>query len=253
MCLGGEPLAGRKLHICFGDPARHMVHMRSGATVRWTINTGASDGDSAVFYMVRPLSAFVAIGTVTGEVWRENNRRNEWFGHHFAEVAELNVLRKPVPLSVVRSQLKNWAWLRQPRRSTVVPSEFSRDFLRLLDRSPKPSSAELSELEGLRTEVVRLVSSRSRRLRDQAYAHSDGLCAVCRQDFSKLLDGRGVRVLQVHHRRQLSAYNIPRQTRLSDLVVVCANCHLLLHLDSEKPLTVGKLQRLIGRGGRRGA
>jgi predicted HNH restriction endonuclease len=32
---------------------------------------------------------------------------------------------------------------------------------------------------------------------------------------------------------------------LQDLVVVCANCHLLLHLDSEHALTAESLRRML--------
>jgi predicted HNH restriction endonuclease len=74
---------------------------------------------------------------------------------------------------------------------------------------------------------------------------SNGICAVCSIDFSKILGGRGIRVLQVHHQKQLSMRMSPAITKVSDLVVVCANCHLLLHLDSEHSLSVAELRRML--------
>jgi hypothetical protein len=54
-----------------------------------------------------------------------------------------------------------------------------------------------------------------------------------------------VRVLQVHHRQQLAARDVPVVTKGSDLAVVCANCHLLLHLNPEKALSVKELQEML--------
>jgi hypothetical protein len=115
-----------------------------------------------------------------------------------------------------------------------------------LDRSgPDKSSAGDSDIEGLRSEYRAIKSKRSRRLRNKAFYLAKGICAVCRRDFSTLLGGRGKRVLQVHHREQLSARYSPAVTKLTDLVVVCANCHLLLHLDCGKAMHVDQLRNLL--------
>ena len=102
-----------------------------------------------------------------------------------------------------------------------------------------------SDIEGIRYEIITMTASRSRRLRDKAFQRANGICAVCERDFTKLLSGKGIRVLQVHHKRMLSKTESETQTRLEDLVVVCANCHLLLHLDLKKPLTVPQLKRML--------
>lgn len=102
-----------------------------------------------------------------------------------------------------------------------------------------------SDIEAMRYELITMTTKRSRKLRDKAFRHANGVCAVCERDYSRLLDGRGVRVLQVHHKRMLSKSEAETRTTLNDLVVVCANCHLLLHLDPKKPLTVKQLQTLL--------
>jgi hypothetical protein len=86
--------------------------------------------------------------------------------------------------------------------------------------------AEESDIEGTKTETRRITSKRSRRLRDLALQAASGVCSVCERDYSKVLDGRGVRVLQVHHRRQLASLDAPTLTKLEDLAVVCSNCQL---------------------------
>jgi len=104
--------------------------------------------------------------------------------------------------------------------------------------SPTPKvGLKISAIEGLATEVKMTRFGRDRGLRNSAMAHSNGVCVVCRQDFKKVLGGRGVCVPHVHHLKQRSSRDKPTTTRLKDLVVVCANCHMLLHfVDHGRPL-----------------
>lgn len=113
-------------------------------------------------------------------------------------------------------------------------------------RHPIPV-AEPSAIEGLRTETVRYVRGRSRKLRDLALRNSEGLCCVCDTDYRKVLDGKGVRVLQVHHRMQLAASDAPRVTALNELAVVCANCHMLIHMNPKKALSIEELREMLFR------
>ncbi len=101
------------------------------------------------------------------------------------------------------------------------------------------------DIKGLKSEYRATRTKRSRRLRDKALHLANGVCAVCRRDFSKFLDGRGRRALQVHHLKQLSAREVPSITKLIDLVVVCANCHLFLHLDANTTMTVDQLRNFL--------
>ena len=114
---------------------------------------------------------------------------------------------------------------------------------------PKPASprrvGDESDIEGLKTEFLATKSKRSRRLRDAAFKKAHGVCAVCKRNFNTFLGGRAIRVLQVHHRDQLSLRDAPAVTTVEDLDVVCANCHLLLHLDIQKALSVDELRRLL--------
>ena len=99
------------------------------------------------------------------------------------------------------------------------------------------SAADASAIEGLGTEGKITRYGRSRSLRKAAMLRSNGICAVCRHHFKRVLGGRGICVLHVHHVKQLSARDRPKRTRLKDLVVVCANCHMLMHfVDRGRPL-----------------
>ncbi len=86
---------------------------------------------------------------------------------------------------------------------------------------------------------------RDRSLRDAAMNRSKGKCEVCAKNYSKVLGGKGLRMLEVHHRKQLASNKAPRITKISDLAVVCANCHALIHFDPKKAIPVGRLKSML--------
>lgn len=103
--------------------------------------------------------------------------------------------------------------------------------------------------EGEMVEQTVYRQKRDRKLRNQAMENSDGKCEACGKDYSKVLNQMGLRCLQVHHRKQLARNKAPRITKLSDLAIVCANCHSLIHFDPKKALQVAKLKAML-RGSR---
>lgn len=135
------------------------------------------------------------------------------------------------------------------KQQVVTLISLTKEDVGIIERAVGNCFGDDSAIEGTKTEVVQIRRERSQSLRDKAFNAAKGICCVCRRDFSKLLDGRGVRVLQVHHRNQLASADQPTVTRLSDLAVVCANCHLLLHLDPKNALTVEALHRLLHGAG----
>lgn len=98
-------------------------------------------------------------------------------------------------------------------------------------------------LEGIARETTVITRSRSERLRRAARERAQGICEACDTDFSRILGGLGKRVLQVHHRQQLSLAEVPPFNSIEDLAVVCANCHLMIHADRERAMPVEELRR----------
>jgi hypothetical protein len=245
-----------RLHICFGTPSQHLARLKEIAAGdeldSWTINSEALPGDQIAFYMKRPLSQFVAIGVVATEPWLIDDETDEWFGHYAVDVTDVAMLPYPVSIVHARERFPSWGWLRQPRRSTRVPGQIANKFLTFLGAGRHSNGARYADdadIEGTKTEVVRFTTKRSRRLRDLALRLANNICSVCDRDFSTVLDGRAIRVLQVHHRKQLASRDAPSLTKLSDLVVVCANCHLLIHLDPKHALSVQTLRNMLRSGG----
>jgi hypothetical protein len=134
--------------------------------------------------------------------------------------------RKAVPLTTVSEQ---WPQVRDTIKHVVHKLR-----RHVKDPSDRGHVAIFSAIEGLTVESRMTRRGRSRPLREAAMRFAKGICTVCRRDFKRVLGGRGVCVLQVHHKKQLGAHDKPKITRVGDLAVVCANCHVLLHAAEPK-------------------
>jgi hypothetical protein len=105
----------------------------------------------------------------------------------------------------------------------------------------------ISAWEGEPTEYRCYRRKRDQQLRRSALDGSKDVCAVCNVDYSKVLDGKGVRALQAHHKKQLSQMDAPRLNTVADLAIVCANCHAFIHMDPKKSLTIAMLRSKLRR------
>jgi len=69
-------------------------------------------------------------------------------------------------------------------------------------------------------------------------------CEACGFDFAEAYGTRGEGFIECHHLKPLAALAGQRNTRLSDLALVCANCHRMIH--SKQPwLTIEELVSLM--------
>ena len=75
-------------------------------------------------------------------------------------------------------------------------------------------------------------------------------CEVCGFDFAKVYGELGRGFAECHHTVPLAELGTARRTKLSDLSIVCANCHRMIHR-SKPMLRPSELQASIRRGGSR--
>lgn len=54
-------------------------------------------------------------------------------------------------------------------------------------------------------------------------------CEVCGFDFYLKYGELGKGFIECYHKKPLSALEPNTETKLSDLALVCANCHIMLH------------------------
>lgn len=58
-------------------------------------------------------------------------------------------------------------------------------------------------------------------------------CDVCKFDFSEVYGELGVGFIEAHHTVPISSLDGEAQTKLSDIALVCSNCHRMLHRQKE--------------------
>jgi hypothetical protein len=70
------------------------------------------------------------------------------------------------------------------------------------------------------------------------------VCEVCRFDFHRVYGGLGRGFAHAHHTHFLSDGDGERQSTLDDLVIVCANCHAMLHRREKGSSTLPTVEKL---------
>lgn len=177
-------------------------------------------------------------GYVFAESVAKHNARPWRRGSGWMVECRVIELEKPIALSRISASIRRLRLCRGPLMSDGrVKSGY---VYRLDHRAAKiirkhiqdrSREATLAAIEGIVRETEVLQRSRNRALRQKALDRARGKCEACKIDYRRRHFGRGARVLQVHHRRQLSESLGSRRTRLDDLAVLCANCHVLVHVN----------------------
>jgi len=117
-------------------------------------------------------------------------------------------------------------------------------------RLAPPLPDDHAATEGARHLVVHEQVERDRGLVDRKLSHVRAAtgqlaCEVCGFDFERTYGALGRDFAECHHLLPLGSGG-PRETRLEDLAVVCANCHRMLHRRSP-PLSVADLRARLVR------
>jgi len=112
-----------------------------------------------------------------------------------------------------------------------------------------PLDLDESAMEGDPRIRIHLTCGRSRALvakkKAQALSASGSLaCDVCDFDFVSRYGKLGTDFCEVHHIRALSTLGGNTVTRLSDLVIVCSNCHRMIHRHTPM-LSISQLQKRL--------
>ena len=112
-----------------------------------------------------------------------------------------------------------------------------------------PEGRVLTRLHLLRERSRALVE----RKRERTLARTGRLaCEVCDFDFARVYGELGIGFVECHHLVPLAELPRVRTTRLTDLAIVCANCHRMLHR-TRPTITIIELRTLIRLPGRPGS
>lgn len=112
--------------------------------------------------------------------------------------------------------------------------------------------AETEAEEGRVLARVHMRRERSRKLvndkKQQVLKEKGKLeCEACGFDFGVFYGKRGEGFIEVHHTVPLHTLTATRKTRLSDLALLCANCHRMVHAKSVW-LSIEELKGLVLQG-----
>lgn len=228
--------------ICYtADSRAYIKWLESGqpaskpADVPFDLPYKTRNGDRYLLYVGGRDQTFVGWGTVESN-WRDGTK--EWKGEEIVHTVD-HMFREPVSGEDVLAA----TGFKPPRFEKVVEESLSTAVWRAA--RGKPFTQTDRAVEGILTES----RSRSRNagLRFAALQRAGGICEGCGVNFAKKHSGLGRHCLVVHHKKQLKDTDQPVETKLSDVAVVCANCHMMIHMNREKALTLSQLKKRIGR------
>ena len=248
--------------------------LRRGRSGEWWTRRpprGLRPGDRIFIWASNPRLEVIGLAELTGLPRPPDSEGRYWLPLRYLT----DVLSHPVVRSELRSNpiLKKSVLFKRGPTTTVVPlTRQEGDELLRLVRAKNPSlgpiwrdvrgkpkatgqilpdvDLDLEGKEGSRVLVRHLRVERDYRLvraKKEAVLAATGrlACEVCGFDFHTTYGVRGKGFCEVHHMKSL-ARGGKRKTRLSDLAVVCSNCHRMLHR-GERVLTPAELRDLMGR------
>ncbi|WP_419176220.1 HNH endonuclease [Desulfosediminicola sp.] len=71
-------------------------------------------------------------------------------------------------------------------------------------------------------------------------------CDVCSLNFQEIYGSIGTGFIEAHHKIPVSKLDGNEKTKISDLALVCSNCHRMLHR-ANPPLTIKSLKKKINK------
>jgi 5-methylcytosine-specific restriction endonuclease McrA len=215
----------------------------------WTAPKNVEIDDEVVVHVDN--HGLFATGVVLSRAKKSTHRTNRYR----ARIGRIRLLNEPLPISVLREKIEALSWARYPRSYTTPSDEIADQIRELIKRKgykqPLLDADEYeSGIEGKKMLRQHFVSERDPRLskskKDSALRTNGRLiCEVCGFDFNLAYGKRGVGYCEVHHKMPLSNVRGAVKVKLSDLAIVCSNCHRMLH---RKPfLSVGELKRIVNQ------
>lgn len=101
------------------------------------------------------------------------------------------------------------------------------DQIAKLRKKPQPTQYEV--LEGRATSCHRRFKIRDRKIIEIKKHLSDYRCEICSLNFEERYGKIGHQYIVVHHLKPIGARKRASRTTLDELILVCSNCHVMLH------------------------
>jgi 5-methylcytosine-specific restriction protein A len=148
-------------------------------------------------------------------------------------------------------KLEKVIWAEYVNRRAALASDAAAIRQAILSASHNPVSSPEDDYEGseggivlrlhkLRERDTKLIAKKKR----HAKAAGKLACEVCEFDFAKRYGELGVDYIEVHHINPISLMVTGTKTKLSDLALLCSNCHRMAHR-KRLPLSLEQLRAAI--------
>jgi len=122
----------------------------------------------------------------------------------------------------------------------------SQGLIETIESDLRAAEAEVEGWEGERTERLVAHYERKSHLRAAALKYHGTTCKACGFDFELTYGTHGANFIEVHHLVPVSSLGESRVVNpLTDMTVLCANCHRMIHRRRDAPLTLDELRELI--------
>ena len=100
-------------------------------------------------------------------------------------------------------------------------------------------------LEGSKKQRYTSYYERNPKLRHQALSIHGYTCMACNFNFEKAYGEKGKGYIHVHHIKPISDAGEGLVNPATDMIVLCANCHSIVHRDRNNTLSLEELKRLL--------
>ncbi len=116
----------------------------------------------------------------------------------------------------------------------------------LNDLNQGTPEAITSGFEGKKKKIYTTTYERNAKLRSKAVIIHGTTCAACGFNFETIYGKWGEGYIQVHHLKPLSGRKSEAEVNpTKDLIVLCANCHAMVHRKKVKTLSISQLKTLL--------
>lgn len=240
---------GREYHF----PKRYLKYLTKGTVVIYY--KGLMKDRSYAAKRMTALPHYFGIAQI-GEVKRDNDSdKNDYY----AEIVNFRPFSSPVLAkqngayleSIPTSKLKNY-WrdgVREIDKETfdkIFTLSDLNDFNATNDNAQGTTDAYTSATEGNRKQSYSTRYERDPKLREKAIEIHGLACMGCGFNFEKVYGEWGAGFIHVHHTKPLS-YGVGERivNAETDMIVLCPNCHSMIHRRKKKTLSLDELLLLL--------
>jgi len=131
----------------------------------------------------------------------------------------------------------------RPTHFTLVRNQ---SLVEIVEKDLASQEAENGDFEGGRSQRLVSYYERNPQLRAKAIELHGTQCMVCGFNFAQVYGVHGAGYIEVHHLKPVSS--LVEKTLIDpekDMVVVCANCHRMIHRRKNNVLSLDELRTLI--------